>query len=336
MTRFHLLYALPPIVLQCHQCPIPPALPTLAHFRHYLPFSLAPKSVQDFNISSLQLSRSRLWRFRASSGKYALLYGLSLSVNSLPGCVPLPFLWSSRAWALLLSSASLCKRSARNLSMELEKKVRQTVFRIFGTPSPLLMSQHTHHENLQYLETGMWWQGHSTIGCYRKWKIHFYTLENKLCFLVKRYKGWLMELLLLTLAQTKYWRYWEAASLGKVTKKRRPYLSPLLLFCPLSFFSNFLLWWCFLSFTASAFFISFSGSKLSFNLRSFFSLSSSLIPFLFSFACLASFSFSSSFSLPVFMYHGVTSDPGWGPRETSNPMARSCFSWRKQGKVKAV
>lgn len=84
-----------------------------------------PKTTaHDFNISSLQLSRSRLCRFRASSGKYALLYGLSLSVISIPGSFPLPLLWSSRACALLLSSASLCKRSARNLSMELEKTDR--------------------------------------------------------------------------------------------------------------------------------------------------------------------------------------------------------------------
>lgn len=82
----------------------------------------------DFNISSLQLSRSRLWRFRASSGKYALLYGLSLSVTSFPGSFPLPSLWSSRALALLLSSASLCKRSARNLSMELEKTEKTCFF----------------------------------------------------------------------------------------------------------------------------------------------------------------------------------------------------------------
>ena len=80
------------------------------------------QTVHDFNISSLQLSRSRLCRFRASSGKKALLYGLSLSFISLPGSLsfPLPLLWLSRAWARLLSSASLCKRSARNLSMELE------------------------------------------------------------------------------------------------------------------------------------------------------------------------------------------------------------------------
>lgn len=190
----------------------------LAHFLHYLLSCLAPKSVQDFNISSLQLSRSRLWRFRASSGKYALLYGLSLSVNSLPGWFPLPFRWSSRAWALLLSSASLCSRSARNLSMELEKKVRQIVFRIFATPSPLLISQHCmlwyHHQNLQYQETGMWQQAPSTIGCYGKWKTQLHTLENKLCFLVKHYKGWLMELSLLRSAQSKYWKHWEAASLA--------------------------------------------------------------------------------------------------------------------------
>lgn len=78
-------------------------------------------TVHDFSISSLQLSRSRLWRFRASSGKYALLYGLSLSVVSLPGSFLLPVLRSISAWARLFSSASLCKRSARNLSMELEK-----------------------------------------------------------------------------------------------------------------------------------------------------------------------------------------------------------------------
>lgn len=104
------------------------------------------------------------------------------------------------------------------------------------------------------------------------------------------------------------------------------YLSPLL-FSFFSLFSDFLLLCAVVSFTPIAFFISFSGSRISFSLRSLFSFSSSLIPFFFSLA--------SSSSLPVFMYHGVTSVPGWGPRDTNSPIARSCFSWRKQGKPKA-
>lgn len=110
------------------------------------------KRVHDFNISSLQLSRSRLWRFRASSGKYALLYGLSLSVISLPGSFLLPFLWSNRACALLLSSASLCKRSARNLSMELEKTdLLYLSVRIFTTSSHLI--------HIMTFTNNMWLEG---------------------------------------------------------------------------------------------------------------------------------------------------------------------------------
>ena len=115
-------------------------------------------------------------------------------------------------------------------------------------------------------------------------------------------------------------------------------LWPPLLPSPLSLFSFLCLFFSLCPFFARAFFISRKGSRLSFSFRSLFSCSSLVkvlrFPLSFSFLTFSSFSFSSSLasrSLRVFRYQGVASVPGAGPRDTSRPMARSCFSWEYEG-----